>query len=303
MISMKISKKIFSSDGPRTLSVDLDINRREFISFFGPSGAGKTTTLRMLAGLTKPDSGTIVVNGRTWFDSEKKINLPVQKRNVGYVFQNYALFPTMTVRQNLEYAAGKNAASIDMIMLMMGLEAFGNVLPARLSGGQRQRVALARTLVRAPDILLLDEPLSAIDHQMRCTLQGEIVKLHRQFNLTSIIITHDITEIFTMADMVAVFGNGAVQTHGTPDAVFGHHLSTKFRVTGKIVAIKTSDVASVITVQAGGSQTKVVVDVEQTDQFCAGQDVVVAAKAFAPLLLPLHKINSIDLRIAECNTI
>ncbi len=130
-----MSKELLTSEGPLTLSVHLNFNKKEFISLFGPSGTGKTTTLRMLAGLTKPDSGSITVNGQIWFDSVKKINLPVQKRNIGFVFQDYALFPTMTVRQNLEYAAGKNPISINNIMEIMALNAFGSTYPANLSGG------------------------------------------------------------------------------------------------------------------------------------------------------------------------
>jgi molybdate transport system ATP-binding protein len=289
MISINVSKKLLTSEGPITFSVHLEINKREFISFFGPSGAGKTTTLRMLAGLTKPDTGSIIVNGQVWFDSEKKINIPVQKRNIGFVFQDYALFPTMTVRQNLEYAAGKNSMSIGAIMETMALNTFANTYPADLSDGQCQRVALARALVRSPQILLLDEPLSALDWQLRCTLQNEIIKLHNQFNLTSVIVTHDITEIFKMTDKVAVFGNGTVLRQGTPDLVFGNRLSTRFRVIGKIVAFKTSEVASVMTVQVGDSLTQIVVDTEEAAHYKAGDEVIVAAKAFKPILLPLAK--------------
>jgi molybdate transport system ATP-binding protein len=287
MITIDTSKYLLTSHGPLTLTVRLTIERHNFYSFFGPSGTGKTTTLRMIAGLTDPDSGEIRVHGKTWFDSVKKVNLPPRKRNIGFVFQDYALFPTMTVRKNIEYAAGRNNEKVGEVIDLMGLRSFETVLPEKLSGGQRQRVALARALVRSPDILLLDEPLSALDHEMRNTLQDEIRKIHDLFGLTSIIVTHDIAEIYKMSNAVAVFDNGKILRRGSPEMIFGRNLSTKFRVVGKIIDLHASDVAAVVTVQVGGNQTKVVVDIDEYRQYSIGQDVIVAAKAFTPVLLPL----------------
>ena len=287
MIEMNVKKDLLTSEGPLTLSIELRIDINDFCSFFGPSGTGKTTTLRMLAGLVKPDAGVISVNGVTWFDSEKKINLPTQKRNIGFVFQDYALFPTMTVRKNIEYAAGKDCEKVKNVIDVMGLRVFENTYPEQLSGGQRQRVALARTLVRSPAVLLLDEPLSALDHEMRNALQDEICNVHNIFKLTSIIVTHDITEIYKMSNSVAIFEKGRILKKGSPEQIFGHNLSTKFRVVGKIVRIKNSDIASVVTVQVGGNQTKVVIDINESQQYWIGQNVIVAAKAFTPVLLPL----------------
>jgi molybdate transport system ATP-binding protein len=288
MISINVIKNLLTADGPMPLEVSLDIKKHDFVTFFGPSGAGKTTTLRMLSGLTSPDKGTITVNGETWFDSEKKIKMPVRKRNIGFVFQDYALFPTMTVRKNLEYACGKNRRKTDELMDKMQLKPFENTRPAELSGGQRQRVALARALVLSPSILLLDEPLSALDHEMRHTLQEEISRIHREFGLTSIIVTHDITEIFQMSNNVACFEHGKVIKSGPPDDVFGNRLSGRFRVAGTIVDIKKSDTAAVVTVQVGISLTKVVIDSEESKTFGKGQKVIVAAKAFTPILLPVE---------------
>jgi molybdate transport system ATP-binding protein len=289
MIDMNVSKKLLTSEGLKTLTVNLHLNKMDFCAFFGQSGAGKTTTLRMLAGLLKPDSGTISVNDCTWFDSESNINLPTRKRNIGFVFQDYALFPTMTVKKNIEYAIGKGHQKVDSIIELMGLDTFANTYPDQLSGGQRQRVALARTLVRSPEILLLDEPLSALDSEMRTTLQDELCKIHDHFELTSIIVTHDISEIYRIARSVAVFKDHRISNYGSPEKIFGHNLSTKFRVVGTIIDIKNSKIASVVTIQVGGNQTKVVIDIDEAEKYSVGQSVIVAAKAFTPVLLPLTR--------------
>lgn len=287
MISINVTKNLLSADGPVPLSVNIAIKRNDFFTFFGSSGAGKTTTLRMLAGLTKPDKGEIVVDGVTWFNSDKKINIPVKKRNIGFVFQDYSLFPTMTVRKNLEYAAGKDICKINSLLDIMKLRAFEHSRPSELSGGQRQRVALARALVQSPKILLLDEPLSALDNEMRRTLQDEIFQIHRDFGLTSIIVTHDMTEIFILSNSVACFEHGKITKTGSPDMLFNQKLSSKFRVAGTIIGIKKTDVAAVITVQVGNSLTQIVIDTREAAQYHMGQNVIVAAKAFAPVILPV----------------
>jgi molybdate transport system ATP-binding protein len=287
MIEMNVTKKLLTTTGHQTLSVNMQLPENDFCALFGQSGTGKTTTLRMLAGLTKPDTGKIVVNNTVWFDSTSNVNVSIQDRNIGFVFQDYALFPTMTVRKNIEYASGKNHEKCASIIELMGLQKFLNAFPDQLSGGQRQRVALARTLVRSPEILLLDEPLSALDNEMRSTLQDELCRIHDLFHLTTIIVTHDISEIFKVARSVAVFGNNTVSRKGTPEEVFGQNLSTKFRVIGVIIDIKYSEIAAVITVRVGSSQTKVVIDIDEVAHYKVGQSVIVAAKAFTPVLYSL----------------
>ncbi|MDZ4378071.1 MAG: ABC transporter ATP-binding protein, partial [Xanthomonadaceae bacterium] len=154
--------------------LDLAVAAGETVAIVGASGAGKSTLLRMLAGLSQPNSGRIVVDGEPWFDSAKKINLPPQQRAIGFVFQDYALFSNLTVRQNVAYAADKGQASwVVRLLAMTGLTELQDSLPARLSGGQKQRVALARALARKPKLLLLDEPLSALDGALRAQLQDE----------------------------------------------------------------------------------------------------------------------------------
>lgn len=288
MISINVCKRILTSDGPITLSVDLNIKSQEFFSFFGHSGAGKTMTLRMLAGLTVPDSGEINVDGNLWFHSGRKINLPIQKRNIGFVFQDYALFPSMTVRKNLEFAAGKNNKIIKETIEIMGLGAFEHTLPSKLSGGQRQKVALARALVRCPQILLLDEPLSAIDCSMRNLLQDEICRVHSRFKLTSIIVSHDIAEILKLSNRVAIFNCGSIVKTGNPEDIFSQNLSSRIKVTGKIINIKISEIAAVITVHTEHFKTKVIIDINEACKYVVGQKVIVAAEAVLPTLIPLE---------------
>ncbi len=169
------------SEGPFELRVEFTIPKGRLAVLYGVSGAGKTTLLRMLAGLEQPDDGCIEVDGEKWFHRKQKVCVPPQKRSAGFVFQNYALFPTMTVRRNLEYAAGRRKdPRVDILMEMIELAELQHRYPQNLSGGQQQRVALARALIRQPKILPLDEPLSALDEAMRVKLLEQILCLHKE---------------------------------------------------------------------------------------------------------------------------
>ncbi len=211
MIELDFRKKLMGPEGIFHLNVRATIEKNGIAVLSGPSGAGKTTILRLLAGLDRPDDGTIRVDGEVWFDGRSMIDLPPQKRSIGFVFQNYALFPNMTVRRNLEYAAPvRNDPGIETLLKMVELEELQDRYPDRLSGGQQQRVALARALVRRPKILLLDEPLSALDMAMREKLQGEILLLRKELNLTILLVSHDPEEIGRLADSVLQVAGGTV---------------------------------------------------------------------------------------------
>lgn len=218
MIKIAVKKKLFSPNGEMELDVNFNIRHGELVTLYGPSGAGKTTMLRMLCGLSKPDKGTISVEGETWFDAEKKINLKPQRRNIGIVFQDYALFPNMTVKQNLAYALEKNQSHglIDELLELMELTNLHDKKPELLSGGQRQRVALARALVRKPKILLLDEPMSALDTALRLKIQDHISKVHTQYNLTTVLVSHDILEVIRLSQRVLVIEHGTIIRNGSP---------------------------------------------------------------------------------------
>jgi putative spermidine/putrescine transport system ATP-binding protein len=212
-----------SYDG-RTNAVDginIAIERGEFVTFLGPSGSGKTTTLMMIAGFEHPTSGTIELGGENL--TERK---PYQ-RNIGMVFQNYALFPHMTALKNVTFPLRMRHFPRDeiegraqMMLDLVGLGRFAERFPRELSGGQQQRVALARGLVFNPDVLLLDEPLGALDKNLREQMQVEIKRIHREVGITMIYVTHDQTEAMTMSDRVAVFRDGRIEQLGSPLEVY-----------------------------------------------------------------------------------
>ena len=201
--------------------VDLDIFEGEFITLLGPSGSGKTTVLRMIAGFEKPDSGTILLGGKD------VSQLPPYDRDVNTVFQDYALFPHMDVISNIEYGlrvkgvdkAERRARAMEALK-QVRLEGYENRKPAQLSGGQRQRVALARALVNRPSVLLLDEPLGALDLKLREQMQIELKELQREVGITFIFVTHDQEEALTMSDRIAVFNHGNIEQLGTPREIY-----------------------------------------------------------------------------------
>lgn len=198
----------------------------ETVALLGASGCGKSLTLKCIAGIEKPDKGRIIVDDVVLFDSEKKINLSPQQRRTGLMFQNYALFPNMTVLQNIRAGANREAdqkrraAAVDAVMKNFGLAELANRLPHQLSGGQQQRVALARILVSAPRILLLDEPFSALDSHLRFRLEREVKQVIRDFGKTVLLVSHDRDEVFRMSDRVAIMENGGITTIGTNREVF-----------------------------------------------------------------------------------
>ena len=222
MITFDLHKKLKAPTGNLELNVNAAMGKGQFTSIYGHSGAGKTSILRMLAGLMKPDSGRIEVDGEIWFDSNEKINLPPQKRKIGFVFQDYALFPNMSVMGNLKFAANKNQNStiIDEIIEVMELGGLINRNPLVLSGGQQQRVALARALIRKPQLLLLDEPLSALDNEMRIKMQDYILNVHQNYDLNTILVSHQLSEVIKMSDYIVILENGKVIKEGKASDIF-----------------------------------------------------------------------------------
>ena len=198
----------------------------ETLALLGASGCGKSMTLKCIAGIERPDRGKIVLNDRVLFDSENKIDLSPQERRVGLMFQNYALFPNMTVLQNINAGAVrekdkvKRKADVERIMEKFGLSEFAERYPHQISGGQQQRVALARILVSAPDILLLDEPFSALDSYLRFNMEQEVRHVIREFGKTVIMVSHDRDEVYRMADSIAVMHEGRVEALGAKSEVF-----------------------------------------------------------------------------------
>lgn len=231
MLEFDIRHAMHTSEGKAELNVSAEVHDGEFLCLFGPSGAGKTTLLRILAGLIKPDSARIVFGNTVWFDSEKRINLAPQKRGVGFMFQDYALFPNMTVEENIQFAQKhKNRVDVENILELFGLTFLCKRKPHQLSGGQKQRVALARALASNPGLLMLDEPLSALDYDMRLVVLEEIQKVHHLLQPVSLMVSHDIQEVQRLATSVMVIKNGKIIAKDRPNVIFRglvgiHHVS------------------------------------------------------------------------------
>ena len=206
---MELKVKIKKSFG--NFHLDADFETDSPMALLGASGSGKSVTLKCIAGIEKPDSGVVILNGRTLFDSERKINIPPQKRNVGYLFQNYALFPNMTVRKNIEVGAKKNYEDIDGLLRDFYIEDVKDKYPWEISGGQQQRTALARIIASRPDILLLDEPFSAIDTYLRWQLEMTSSDIIKKFGGLYVMVTHDRGEAYRNCDRICIIDNGSTE--------------------------------------------------------------------------------------------
>ncbi len=287
MIEIDIHKRLLSTTGNFNLKVSCTINKGELVSIFGSSGAGKTTILRLIAGLTQQDSGSISVNKTTWFDSTNKINLNPQKRKVGFVFQDYTLFPNMTVKENLEFALNKGQSKdvINELIQTIELTDLQDRKPETLSGGQKQRVALARALVQKPSILLLDEPLSALDGEMRIKLQDYILKVHKKYSLTTFLVSHDISEVFKLSDHVIKLENGSILKQGTPEELFLDKKTTgKYKTIGTILSIQPSDVINIVSILSNNNIIQVIATNEEASNLSEGDKVMITSKAFNPII-------------------
>ncbi len=203
--------------------LNLEIRNNDFITLLGPSGCGKTTTLRMIAGLETPTEGTITIGGTVVFDADRGINLPPNKRDVGFLFQNYALWPHMTVYQNiafglenLKWDKARIKARVQELLAMLRIEQFEKRYPAELSGGQQQRVAIARTLAPGPKVLFMDEPLSNLDAKLRMEMRTELKRLHKDTDSTFVYVTHDQLEAMTLSTRVCIMEAGVLQQYAPP---------------------------------------------------------------------------------------
>lgn len=291
MIELSLKKELRSASGAMLLDLELMVGDGDLLTLYGRSGAGKTSLLMMLSGLMRPDRGRIVVRGKVWTDTEKGIHLKPQQRNVGMVFQDYALFPNMTVRENMTYALRDPGQDreISHLVEIMDLGDLQDRRPDTLSGGQKQRVALARALVNKPDLLLLDEPLSALDPEMRGRLQHYILEVHREYGLTTLLISHDVTEIIRMSDYVVEMDRGQILRRAAPGEIFtSEKLNAKFQFTGEVMKMTRQDFIVIVTVLVGRELVKVVANDSEVEGMEVGDRVLIASKAFNPVI---HKIS------------
>ncbi len=285
MINIGIKKRLKGSNGDMHLDINLFIKEGSFVSILGKSGSGKTTLLRILAGLESA-SGHIEINDESWLN--EKISIHPRQRSVGFVFQDYALFPNMSVKENLLFANDdkKLAKTLLQITELTQLE---DTPPSMLSGGQQQRVSICRALMRKPKILLLDEPLSALDMQMREKLQKEILELHKTFKTTTIMVSHSPNEIYKMSDFVALIEDGKVKKYGHPkDILLKTSGSQKFSFGGRILDIYRADILHVAVIAIDNQIVEIVLDSNETKVLKVGDSVRVSTKAFSPVVTKLR---------------
>ena len=282
MIEIDLARRLNHPSGAFDLQLAQQIPDGAFVALFGPSGAGKTTLLRMLAGLQRPDAGRIVADGVVWFDAATGIDLPPQRRSIGVVFQDYALFPNLSVRANVAYGAAENAATwVDALLAMMQLTGFQHQLPATLSGGQKQRVALARAVARKPILLLLDEPLAALDTALRLQLQDDLAQLHRQLGVRTLMVTHDIGEVFRLADVVWRLAAGRVDAVGTPTEVFLRGRATgRLGMRAQVLSIQREEVVIIVSLLIGQEIVDIIAVEADVEGMRVGDRVLLSPKGF-----------------------
>ena len=222
MIQFQANKTLLTTAGRQQMDLAFEVEKGQLLTLSGPSGAGKTTILRILAALPSISSGHIIVDGDVWYDARQKINVPTQRRSIGFVFQDFGLFPHWSVYDNLRYAMpkGEDPRLMHELIELMELGSLQDTRPTFLSGGQQQRVALARAIVRKPRLLLLDEPLSALDDDMRHRLQDYIERIRRHYELTTVLVSHHLPEILRLADAVIWLDKGSIRQQGPPEKIF-----------------------------------------------------------------------------------
>lgn len=293
MIAINIEKKLKGAGGDMLLKADLKLEEKSFVAFAGQSGSGKTTLLRIIAGLESVDKGTLHVGSEVWLDG--KFSLPPQKRKIGFVFQDYALFPNMSVENNLLYV-NKDRALCNELLEMSGLGELAKRLPATLSGGQKQRVSLCRAMMNRPKILLMDEPLSALDPSMRSKLQQDILTIHKAFGTTTVIVSHDPSEVYRLAERVIVINLGEIIKDGNPrDILLKQSGSQKFTLQGEILEISQVDAIHVATISIGQQIVEVVIDEEEAGTLVIGEKINVSTKAFFPMISRMNEQENINI--------
>ena len=281
MLKIDISKILHGTSGEMNLDVNINILEGDFIALTGVSGSGKTTLLRILAGLENA-TGNISLDDTTWQDTN--YNLPPQKRNIGFAFQDYALFPNMTVKENLLFVQ-KDQELANKLLDMTALSELKNRLPNSLSGGQKQRVSLCRAMMNKPKLLLMDEPLSAIDPKMRIKLQNEILALHKEFKTTTIMVSHDPSEIYHLASRVIVLEHGKIINDGSPkDILLKTNGSAKFSFEGELLDIKKVDIINIAIISIGQQLVEVVLSDDELNNIKIGDKIRLSTKAFNPTI-------------------
>ncbi|EAC1778119.1 sulfate/molybdate ABC transporter ATP-binding protein [Campylobacter coli] len=289
MIKIDIKLPINTAKGKKQLELNTCLKANEITAIFGESGAGKTTLLKIIAGLIKPEFGRIEVGDELWLDTQKNVNLAIQKRKIGFVFQDYALFPNMSVKENISYAA-TSKQKVEELLSLMNLENLAKIYPKNLSGGQAQRVALARALAREPQILLLDEPLSALDFKMRSFLQDELVKILQHFKITTLLVSHDLAEIYKLSHRILELSDGKIIKDARTNEFFtSSNLSAKLRLSATLLEMKKSDILVIFTLLLNQDIVKITLSEEEFlksyKDVKIGDTLLLSIKAFNPIIV------------------
>jgi molybdate transport system ATP-binding protein len=281
MIEIDIKKTLTGFESKMVLKVNIKIDDNQFLAVSGNSGSGKTTLLRVLAGLEEAE-GYIKVDDTVWLD--KKNSLQPQKREIGFVFQDYALFSNMSVKENLLYINDDRKLANELLEICEINELQGRY-PSTLSGGQKQRVALCRAMMKRPKLLLMDEPLSALDPNMRVKLQEEIMAFHKRFETTTLFVSHDPSEIYKMANRVIVLEGGKIIKDGSPkEILLKTSGSQKLSFEGELLDLVKVDVIYIAIISIGQQIAEVVLSEGEIKGLKIGQKVRINSKAFSPTL-------------------
>lgn len=281
MINLDIKKELHGSSGKFDLEVNLNIKKEDFVALIGKSGSGKTTLLRILAGLEN-SKGNIKVDNQIWQDDNSF--LKVQKREIGFVFQDFALFENMSVEQNLLFVK-KDRKLAQKLLDMTELSQLKNRMPNTLSGGQKQRVSLCRALMNKPKILLMDEPLSALDTNMRNNLQQKILELHKEFKTTTIMVSHDLNETYKLADYIVELNDGKIINEGSKtDVLLKQNDTNKFCLEAELLDIIKEEENYIAVAALGNKIVEVYINYEQIKNLRIGSKINIDTKSFSAII-------------------
>lgn len=279
MIELDFCKSLNGTNGEFVLEVRENITLSSRVAFFGKSGVGKSTILKVLAGLEEIESGKIIVGGEVW--SDKGFSLSPQKRNIGFVFQDYSLFPNLSVFENIAYSKRASKERVKQLIEMMELGALCEFKPSKLSGGQSQRVALARALASNPQILLLDEPFSALDSAIKGKILSEILFLQKELGFTLILVSHDIGEVYRLSEEVLLMNEGKILSRSSPKGAFG---KSNIQLIAQVLEIKKNDLVCEVCVLVGGEVLSFVAHSSELEGIEVGESVEMVLKSFSPMI-------------------
>lgn len=289
MIQIDIHKKLSMEEKQPILVVKTEISSGDFVVVFGKSGAGKTSLLRAIAGLSIPEKGRIQFGEQIWLDTENKVNIPTQKRALGFVFQDLALFPNMTIKESLLFAAGKNKDDdyLNRLLRITGLESLSHRKPNALSGGQQQRAAIIRALARKPQLLLLDEPFSSLDLAMHNRLRNELKQLHKEFNLTTILVSHNVEDRYALANRIWEIEEGKIIKSEQLKEYSGENYPEEIGNEGKVLKTDKNGNGYIIEIQTGNTILRLPINTNDIAKLRPGTKVLVRSENLHLHIIPI----------------